>query len=90
MRNGIVLNNAPGGDVGLVDKASEQAIYGRIDDCLTEYDTRVRGVASAMAWFNLGRKKVREMVAAEAAHVSQGKAARVAKKKADKEVFVPQ
>ena len=76
----------------LVDKANQQAIYGRIDACLTEYDTLVQSVASTMAWFNAGRKKVRKMVAAQATHseVSQGKAARVAKKKADKEVFVPE
>ena len=62
----------------LVDKANKQVIYGRIDACLTEYDTRVRSFASTMAWFNSGRTKVREMVAAQAKEVSQEKAARVA------------
>ena len=74
----------------LVDKANKQVIYGRIDACLTEYDTLVRSCASTMAWFNSGRKKVREMVAAQATEIAQEKAAKVAKKKADKEVLVPE
>ena len=43
-----------------------------------------------MAWFNSGRKKVREMVAAQATEVAQEKNARVAKKKAVKEALVPE
>ena len=64
-----------------VDEANKQVIYEQI--CLTEYDTPVRGFASTMAWFKSGRKAVREMVADQAKEDAQGKAAKIAKKKAD-------
>ena len=64
----------------LVDKANKQVIYARMDACLTEYDTLVRGVASTMTWFKSGRKAVREMVE------EQENAVKLAKKKADKVV----
>ena len=75
----------------LIDLANKQVIkfYDRIDQCLMEYmyayDTSSRGHASATNWVSQGRKKMQEMVAAEATEAAQVncKAARAAKGKAD-------
>ena len=64
----------------LVDKANKQTIYDRIDTCLAEYGTLVRSFASTMAWFKLGRKAVREILAEQATVAEQKKNAKVARR----------